>query len=66
MSTLMLFQTCMKFALLLNTKDILKNVGKQTVDVPINFHSVLLQYYGSEWQWLLAKVAHLKSLSSSK
>ncbi len=27
-----LFQTCMSFFLLLNTKDILKNVGNQTVE----------------------------------
>ncbi len=39
--TLMYYQTCMSFFLLFRKKDdILKNVGKQTVDVPIDFHSI--------------------------
>ncbi len=37
----MLFQTCMRFFHLLNTKeDNLMNVGNQTVDVAIDFHSI--------------------------
>ncbi len=37
----MLFQTCMSFLLMLNIKeDILKNAGNQTVDGPIDFHSI--------------------------
>jgi len=40
----------MNFFLLLNTKyDMLKNVGNQTVDGPIDFHSMGAQKYESQW-----------------
>jgi len=43
----MLFQTCMSLRLLLNTKYCLKNVGNQLME-PIDFHSILFSYYGSQ------------------
>jgi len=47
---LKLFQTCMCFFLLLNTKeDILKNVGNQTVDSSHWRQLYLFSYYGSQW-----------------
>ncbi len=42
--TLVSFQTCMTFFLLLNTKDILKNDGDQAVLVPIDFHWIVKKY----------------------
>ncbi len=42
----MLFQTSMNSVLFLNTKqNILKNAGKQTVDIAIDFHCMEKKYY---------------------
>jgi len=52
--TLKLFQTCMSFFLLLNTrKYILKNVGKQTVDRTLLFHSFFFSPTMEVNVWLL-------------
>ncbi len=45
------------FVLLLNTKDILKNVSNQTIaSMLIDMHGIFFPHYGS--QWVLLTVTH--------
>jgi len=56
----------MSFFLLLNTEDILKNVGNQTVDVTNDFYSIFFSYYERQWRRQLSGYPHFLKCSAEE